>query len=114
MKIEACEPPHHLAVSSVDEYGKWHLEAHLTEQDGITEMRFVQHRIDTAMVGEVGPGWEYYLDRFAAALRDEPHARLRRLLPVDEGLLRSRWRKDGDVLSRGTRARAAEAADGGE
>ncbi len=72
MKIEACEPPHHLAVTSVDEYGNWHLEVHLTEQDGTTEMRFVQHRIDTAMVGEVGPGWEYYLDRFTAALRDEP------------------------------------------
>jgi uncharacterized protein YndB with AHSA1/START domain len=72
MKIEACEPPHHLAVSSLDDYGTWHLEAHLTEQDGITELRFVQRGIDTAMVGEVGPGWEFYLDRFAAAFKDEP------------------------------------------
>ena len=71
MKIEACEPPHHLAVSSLGEYGT-RLEMHLTEQDGITELRFVQHLTDTAMVGEMGPGWEYYLDRFAAARTDEP------------------------------------------
>lgn len=72
MTIEACEPPHHLAVSAVDEYGTWKLEVHLTERDGTTEMRFVQHLTDTATVGDTGPGWEYYLDRFTAALGDEP------------------------------------------
>jgi uncharacterized protein YndB with AHSA1/START domain len=72
MKIEACEPPHHLAMSSVDDYGTWHLEAHLTERDGVTELRFVQHLTDPSMVGEMGPGWEFYLDRFAAALADGP------------------------------------------
>ena len=71
MKIEACEPPHHLAVSAVDEYGTWHLEAHLTEHDGVTELRFVQHLTDTAAVSDTGPGWEYYLDRLAATVRGE-------------------------------------------
>src|SRR5687768_1736884 len=26
MTIDACEPPHHLAVTSTDEYGTWRLE----------------------------------------------------------------------------------------
>lgn len=72
MKIDACEPPHRLAVSVVDEYGSWYLEVHLTEQDGRTELRFVQHLTDAATAGDTGPGWEYYLDRLGAAVRDEP------------------------------------------
>ena len=32
MTIDACEPPHHLAVSSTDDYGTWRLEAHLTDR----------------------------------------------------------------------------------
>lgn len=72
MTIDACEPPHHLAVSSVDEYGTWHLEAHLTERDGTTELRFVQHLTDTSGAGDIGPGWEYYLDRLSAAFQGEP------------------------------------------
>ena len=39
MTIDACEPPHHLAVSAVNDYGSWRLEAHLTETDGVTELR---------------------------------------------------------------------------
>ncbi|MFC4494088.1 SRPBCC family protein [Streptomyces ovatisporus] len=72
MKIEACEPPYHLSVSAVDEYGTWHLEAQLTEREGVTHLRFVQHLTDTSGVGETGPGWEYYLDRLTAAVRAEP------------------------------------------
>ena len=40
MPIDACEPPHHLAVSTVDEHGTWRLEATLAETDGITELTF--------------------------------------------------------------------------
>lgn len=70
MLIEACDPPRHLAVSTTDDYGTWRLEAHLTEHDGITEMRFVHHIDPSANAGEVGPGWEYYLDMLVAS-RDE-------------------------------------------
>ena len=72
MTIDACEPPHHLAVSAVNDYGSWRLEAHLTETDGITELRFTQHLDDTANVTEVGPGWEYYLDNLVASRDDAP------------------------------------------
>jgi uncharacterized protein YndB with AHSA1/START domain len=63
MTIDACEPPRHVAVSSHDVYGTWHLEATLAERDGVTELTFVQHLDDGVGLGEVGPGWEYYLDR---------------------------------------------------
>lgn len=70
MTIVACDPPKHLAVSSVDEYGSWHLEAHLTEKDGVTELRFIQHLDDLSGVPSFGPGWEYYLDNLVASRQE--------------------------------------------
>lgn len=70
--IDACEPPRRLALSAVDEQGDWHLELVLAESAGGTELRFTQHLTDTTGVGEVGPGWEYYLDALVAARADRP------------------------------------------
>ena len=67
MTIVACEPPRHLAVSAEDDYGNWHLEAFLSEQDGTTELRFVQHLDAKTSVAAVGAGWEYYLDNLVAS-----------------------------------------------
>jgi uncharacterized protein YndB with AHSA1/START domain len=67
MTIDACEPPRRLAVSSVDDYGAWHLEMELAESAGVTELRFTQHLTGTEDVGDVGTGWEYYLDLLVAA-----------------------------------------------
>lgn len=67
MTIGVCDPPRHLSVLAVDDYGRWHLEAHLSHQDGITEMRFTQHLDEGVDVGSVGPGWEYYLDNLVAS-----------------------------------------------
>ncbi|TQM31763.1 SRPBCC family protein [Nocardia bhagyanarayanae] len=70
MTIDACEPPHRLAVSAIDEYGSWVLDVRLTETDGVTELRFTHHlRTDDeiAQAPQVGPGWEYYLDLFGTA-----------------------------------------------
>lgn len=66
MRIDACEPPTRLAVSTVDEYGAWHLEARLAETEGVTTLTFVQHLTPDVDLGEVGPGWEYYLDLLVA------------------------------------------------
>jgi uncharacterized protein YndB with AHSA1/START domain len=74
MTIDACERPHHLAVSSEDEFGSWRLEAHLVEEEeGVTVLTFTQHLDDKANPGEVGPGWEYYLDKLVAAHTGTPH-----------------------------------------
>jgi len=67
MTIDACDPPHHLAVSAEDEYGSWRLEARLSEHDGTTQLVFTHHLDDSANAGEVGPGWEYYLDLLVAS-----------------------------------------------
>jgi uncharacterized protein YndB with AHSA1/START domain len=72
MTIDACEPPHHLAVSATDDYGTWRLEARLSEDDGLTELTFVQHLDDDADIGSVGPGWEYYLDMLVASRDNSP------------------------------------------
>ncbi len=67
MTIDACDPPRRLALSATDEHGAWHLEAELAESAGVTELRFTQHLTGTENVGEVGPGWEYYLDALVAS-----------------------------------------------
>ena len=72
MTIDACEPPRRLAISNVGEHGSWHLDLVLAEAAGLTELLFTQHLTDTANVGEVGPGWEYYLDALVAARDDRP------------------------------------------
>lgn len=72
MRVEACEPPRRLAVSSVDDHGTWHLELFLTEADGVTELLFVQHLTDVTGVADIGPGWEFYLDALVASREGAP------------------------------------------
>ncbi|GAA4946831.1 SRPBCC family protein [Actinoplanes utahensis] len=72
MTIDACEPPRRLALSAVDDYGAWHLDLTLSESDGVTELRFTQHLTGTESLGEVGPGWEFYLDALVAARDGRP------------------------------------------
>jgi uncharacterized protein YndB with AHSA1/START domain len=72
MTIDACEPPTHLAVTSIDEQGAWRMEASLSESDGVTTLTFVQHLAPDAPIAAVGPGWEYYLDMLVASRAGEP------------------------------------------
>ncbi|SNY49949.1 SRPBCC family protein [Paractinoplanes atraurantiacus] len=72
MTIDACEPPRRLALSSVDDHGSWLLDLTLSETGGATELRFTQHLTDTDSVGEVGPGWEFYLDALVASRDGQP------------------------------------------
>jgi uncharacterized protein YndB with AHSA1/START domain len=72
LHIDACEAPHRLAVTMLDEYGHWRVELLLSESDGTTELRLVHHLDHDANVGEVGPGWEYYLDMLVAARDGTP------------------------------------------
>ena len=72
MTIDACEPPRRLALSAVDDHGAWHLDLTLTTSGDVTELRFTQHLTGTESVGEVGPGWEYYLDALVASRDGAP------------------------------------------
>lgn len=82
MDVLACEPPRRLAVRSLEpqpfsedgsgEKAVWEMELELAEADGVTSLRFVQVLAPGAtgvdMAASVGPGWDYYLDRLAAAV----------------------------------------------
>ncbi|MBW4656808.1 MAG: hypothetical protein KME20_27735 [Kaiparowitsia implicata GSE-PSE-MK54-09C] len=50
-----------------DESGVWRIELTLAQSDDTTTLRFVQHLFDLKLAGEVGPGWEYYLDMLVAS-----------------------------------------------
>ncbi|MBX9400877.1 SRPBCC family protein [Lysobacter sp. BMK333-48F3] len=70
--IEACEAPRRLAIAMKDDYGDWRIELNLVQAGDSTELRFVQRLSDAAQAGEVGPGWEYYLDMLVAVLDGKP------------------------------------------
>ena len=67
MQITVCEPPRRFGLHAKDAYGEWNLELALHSDGAVTTLTFTQRRIDPAGVGEVGPGWEYYLDNLVAA-----------------------------------------------
>jgi uncharacterized protein YndB with AHSA1/START domain len=76
MRIDACDPPRHLAVTSempydadtgADPGATWQMALDLSEADGLTTLRFTQSLPVPEMAESVGPGWEYYLDRLVAA-----------------------------------------------
>ncbi|MDJ0394396.1 SRPBCC domain-containing protein [Rhodococcus sp. G-MC3] len=64
MTLRTCEAPSLLAVSMGDE---WHLDVSLTENDSVTTLLFIHHLTKTEGIGEIGPGWEYYLDMLIAS-----------------------------------------------
>ncbi|MGE0598694.1 MAG: SRPBCC family protein [Dehalococcoidia bacterium] len=66
-RIDACEPPKHLAITQLSGGQEWSLEVTLTHNQGVTELRFVQHQLPADQAGAVGPGWEYYLDMLVAS-----------------------------------------------
>ncbi|SEG94505.1 Uncharacterized conserved protein YndB, AHSA1/START domain [Thermomonospora echinospora] len=72
MHIDACDPPQRLALSATDEFGAWRIELLLSHADGVTRLRFVHHLENEEQLGEIGPGWEYYLDMLVAARDGSP------------------------------------------
>jgi len=67
--IDACEPPRRLVTrSQPDGNGVvWQLELDLAESAGVTTLNFAQVMADPDMAENVGPGWDFYLDRLVAA-----------------------------------------------
>jgi uncharacterized protein YndB with AHSA1/START domain len=72
MTIRTCEPPHRLELSAAGEDGGWHMDLALSESAGVTELRFTHHLTGKYGVGEVGPGWEFYLDALVASREGLP------------------------------------------
>jgi uncharacterized protein YndB with AHSA1/START domain len=65
--IERCEEPHLLTVRTKSSYGEKTLSLKLVEASGTTTLEFVHHQVNRKAIGELGPGWEYYLDMLVAA-----------------------------------------------
>jgi len=71
-KIEACEPARRLVLDSVGGAFTSRLELSLKATNEGCELEFVQHAVDRAKVGDLGPGWEYYLDCLVASRENQP------------------------------------------
>ncbi len=67
LHIDACEAPRLLAVTAEDDHGIWRIELRLTQTGPTTELQLVHLLESTEGLGDVGPGWEYYLDMLVAA-----------------------------------------------
>jgi uncharacterized protein YndB with AHSA1/START domain len=70
--IEVCEAPRRLVLTSVGSSMTSRLELSLKTIGDGCELEFIHHAIDRARIGEVGPGWEYYLDNLVASRGDGP------------------------------------------
>jgi len=66
--IEKCDAPNHLVVTTKSGFGEKRLEIRLEQSGATTHLTFVHHLKNHKMVGEFGPGWEYYFDNLAAVL----------------------------------------------
>ncbi|OQO91997.1 ATPase [Saccharomonospora piscinae] len=85
LRIDACEPPRRLAVAMPDEAGTWRMELVLSERRGATELRLVQHLDTDEGLGEIGPGWEYYLDLLVASRDGSPRPDFGEYYPALKG-----------------------------
>ncbi|MFJ4278444.1 SRPBCC family protein [Streptomyces massasporeus] len=88
-RIDACEPPRRLAVSTQDEAGSWSLELLLIETEGATEVRLIHHLTSAEQLGSIGPGWEYYLDMLTASRTDGPRPAFDDYYPAQKGYFES-------------------------
>ena len=66
-ELPGCQAPRLLRVTSVSEWGSWVLALELAETDGTTTLTFTHLVDDVASIDNIGPGWEYYLDRLVVA-----------------------------------------------
>lgn len=66
--ILECDPPTRLVVELGGQQPPWHLTVDLAEADGVTTMTFTHALAADVDVTDIGPGWEFYADRFTAAL----------------------------------------------
>lgn len=69
MEILDCEPPQRVCVRSQVPGAEavWIVAMDLAEADGITTLTFGQSLPDPTQSENIGPGWEYYLDRLVLA-----------------------------------------------
>ena len=76
MEVRRCKSPHTLHLTSRQGDEVWLLDLDLSHSDGVTTLTFSQPGVTAEQTQDVGPGWEYYLDRMVdAEAGDDPGAR---------------------------------------
>ena len=88
-EILSCERPTRFSIFAADDYGNWNLEITLSEAAGTTTLTFVHHLADASAVGDIGPGWEYYLDKLVAARTGEPSSNFDAYYPSQQDYYQS-------------------------
>jgi uncharacterized protein YndB with AHSA1/START domain len=67
--IIECDPPRRLVLDwNVPAQATWRVEATLTGDGESTSLHFVQRMSEPEGLRDVGPGWQFYLDRLTASL----------------------------------------------
>lgn len=67
-RIISCTPERGFVINTSDDAGDWNLEVELRDHGDEREVRLIHHLSTVDGIGEIGPGWEFYLDLFVASL----------------------------------------------
>lgn len=70
--VHRCLPERELSVSSTSDFGTWRLTLRVADHSSGSALEFRHEDIDHSALAQIGPGWEWYLDRLAATLGDLP------------------------------------------
>ena len=83
--IEECDAPHLLTIRTKSAYGEKRLSMKLVEASGTTTLEFVHHQVNRKAMGELGPGWEFYLDMLVAAREGNSPPKFDTYYPAQKG-----------------------------
>lgn len=72
--IHACDPPRFFDVTTSGGEGTWRLSVSLSEDAGVTTLKFTHDIKEGEDSSSYGIGWEYYADRLVATHTGEPFA----------------------------------------
>lgn len=72
VSILECDPPHRFLADSGPAPTGMRVFCHLVEGGGMTTLTLGQRLPNPADAASMGPGWDYYLDRLAAARASRP------------------------------------------
>jgi len=68
-EVVECDRPHKVALVLPSPDGPWPVSITLRQSDGGTTLVFVHRLAEPYDAGSIGPGWHFYLDRLAAAIK---------------------------------------------
>lgn len=82
VSILECQPPHRFLADSGPGPSGIRVFCHLVEGGGMTTLTLGQRLQNPADAASMGPGWDYYLDRLAAARSGRPLPEWEQYYPV--------------------------------